>query len=67
MRAVVAQALSLQTQIMALLALLGQGEEAAESACEHPDDERMNMRTMGAGEHWRCRLCGHEYREPGPG
>lgn len=31
--------------------------------CEHPEDQRINMSTMGDLNHWVCRVCRWDNKE----
>jgi hypothetical protein len=60
----IAQVWAMRTQCDATLAVLGvpvEGENEPE--CEHPEDKREILTSMGGPDEWRCRACGHHYSE----
>lgn len=44
--------------------LFGEYEES-NNDCKHPDNERLNLNTMGSEykEYWECKLCGYIHKE----
>ena len=53
------QLLSLRAAVDAALALLSAEEPEQSKGCQHPEERRVDMSTMGHRK-WRCRDCGHE-------
>jgi rubrerythrin len=45
--------------------LLIRAAEHGEEVCQHPENERENMSTMGHLGRWRCKRCGFTF-EPEP-
>lgn len=39
------------------------GPPGTSEECRHPDNQRIDLRTLGSGinEHWLCKVCGYEH------
>lgn len=33
------------------------------AACQHPEEQRINLSVMGGPKAWLCKICDHEHRE----
>lgn len=60
-QALINQLVSMRAAIDACLFLLQ--EEEINDECNHPEQHRLNLTTMGGKEHWSCKVCGYEYIE----
>lgn len=55
------QLVSMRAAIDAALILLGEEEEQPQG-CQHPQESRLDMSTMGHIR-WQCGLCGYTHEE----
>lgn len=53
----------LDAQIQSVFFSLDEEQVEANYECDHPDDRRLNLTTMGGPERWECKDCGFEYNE----
>lgn len=52
-----------QLALLEVMAVALVPEEAEPSDdCQHPDDNRVSLKTPGMPDHWICNLCKHEHR-----
>ena len=58
-RALANQLLAIQGQVQSALDILFDG---GDPMCDHPQGDREDWSTLG-NEHWKCKLCGYEYKE----
>jgi hypothetical protein len=57
------QLATLDAQIESVLFSLDEYEEEKSFECDHPEDRRLNLTTMGGPERWECKDCGYVYDE----
>ena len=43
-------------------ALIGVDEPAEDGICLHPEQDRVDMRTLSDPDHWICNRCRYEHR-----
>lgn len=55
--------LILQLQMTDQLIAKLSGEPIQPEGCQHPEDKRINITTMGGPRSWLCKLCDYEHRE----
>ena len=54
------QLVSMRAAIDAALAVLSEDEPQEPEECQHPEEARIDMSTMGHLGAWRCGICGYE-------
>ena len=48
----------LEAAAAAIRAVISSPEESPPAACDHPEDQRIDLSTMGVTR-WQCKVCGH--------